>query len=64
MSSLWIAFHDIEFHNVYGPRMEKSHVIPEQLFKGNSSENQTIEVFLLAYKIICFIDDAVEPQVC
>ncbi len=49
-------------HNVYGPRMGMSHVVPEQLFKAySSSENQTIEVFSPSHtRSFCFIDDAVE----
>lgn len=49
-------------HNVYGPRMGMSHVIPEQLSKAhNSSENATIEVFSPSHtRSFCYIDDAVE----
>ena len=49
-------------HNVYGPRMGMSHVVPEQLSKAhNSSENATIEVFSPSHtRSFCYIDDAVE----
>jgi nucleoside-diphosphate-sugar epimerase len=49
-------------HNVYGPRMGMSHVIPEQLLKAhNANANDTIEVFSPSHtRSFCYIDDAVE----
>ena len=49
-------------HNVYGPRMGMSHVIPEQLLKAhNSIDKDEIEVFSPSHtRSFCYIDDAVE----
>ena len=49
-------------HNIYGPRMGMSHVIPEQLKKAyHASEGDPIEVFSPDHtRCFCFIDDAVE----
>lgn len=49
-------------HNVYGPRMGMSHVIPEQLQKAHlAKERETIEVFSVGHtRSFCYIDDAVE----
>jgi nucleoside-diphosphate-sugar epimerase len=49
-------------HNVYGPRMGMSHVIPQLLEKAHkASDGGSIEVFSPDHKrTFCFIDDAVE----
>ena len=48
-------------HNVYGPRMGMSHVVPEQLKKAHfAEEGDKIEVFSLQHsRCFCFIEDAV-----
>ena len=49
-------------HNVYGPRMGMSHVIPEQLRKAyNAKEGDSIDVFSINHtRCFCYIDDAIE----
>ena len=49
-------------HNVYGPRMGMSHVIPEQLYKSyKAKEGDHIEVFSPSHtRCFCYIDDAIE----
>jgi nucleoside-diphosphate-sugar epimerase len=49
-------------HNLYGPRMGMSHVIPEQLKKAYySSDDKKLEVFNPDHtRAFCFIDDAIE----
>jgi len=49
-------------HNIYGPRMGMSHVIPEQLYKSNKAKNgDFIEVFSPFHtRCFCYIDDAIE----
>lgn len=49
-------------HNVYGPRMGQSHVIPQLLQKAHiAPEGGEIEVFSLNHtRTFCYIDDAVE----
>jgi len=48
-------------HNLYGPRMGLSHVIPELFKKAFFSEDHTLEVFSVNHKrTFCYIDDAVE----
>lgn len=49
-------------HNVYGPRMGQSHVIPQLLQKAfDAPEGGEIEVFSLDHtRTFCFIDDAVQ----
>jgi nucleoside-diphosphate-sugar epimerase len=48
-------------HNVYGPRMGMSHVIPELLKKCYSSEkNSSIEVYSIEHRrSFCYISDAI-----
>jgi UDP-glucose 4-epimerase len=48
-------------HNIYGPRMGYSHVIPELTKKMlNSKKNKTIEIFSPTHKrAFCYIDDAI-----
>lgn len=49
-------------HNVYGPRMGMSHVIPQQLQKAYLAKNgDSIEVFSPSHtRSFCYIDDAVQ----
>ena len=49
-------------HNVYGPRMGMSHVIPEQLYKSyHAKDGDSIVVFSSTHtRCFCYIDDAVE----
>jgi nucleoside-diphosphate-sugar epimerase len=49
-------------HNVYGPRMGMSHVIPEQLSKAHNAKNgDNIDVFSIEHtRCFCYIDDAIE----
>ena len=49
-------------HNIYGPRMGMSHVIPELLRKArNISEGGKLEVFSVEHKrTFCYVDDAVK----
>ena len=49
-------------HNIYGPRMGMSHVIPEQLQKAYNAKNgDSIEVFSIDHtRCFCYIDDAIE----
>jgi UDP-glucose 4-epimerase len=49
-------------HNVYGPRMGQSHVIPQLLEKAyHAPDGGSIEVFSVDHRrTFCFIDDAVE----
>ena len=56
-----IPFTIIRPHNVYGPRMGMSHVIPELLKKAHSAkQGDAIEVFSTDHsRTFCFVDDAV-----
>jgi UDP-glucose 4-epimerase len=49
-------------HNVYGPRMGQSHVVPQLLRKAfDAPDGGAIEVFSVDHtRTFCFIDDAVE----
>jgi UDP-glucose 4-epimerase len=49
-------------HNVYGPRMGMSHVIPEQLQKAYNAKNgDSVIVFSVDHtRCFCYIDDAIE----
>jgi UDP-glucose 4-epimerase len=49
-------------HNIYGPRMGLSHVIPEQLQKAfRANEGDAVEVFSADHRrCFCHVDDAVE----
>lgn len=49
-------------HNIYGPRMGMSHVIPEQLYKSfKAKDGDFIEVFSPSHtRCFCYIDDAIE----
>lgn len=48
-------------HNVYGPRMGLSHVIPELLQRAHAATDGRLEVFSVEHsRTFCFVDDAVE----
>jgi len=49
-------------HNIYGPRMGMSHVIPQQLQKAHFSvDGQSVEVFSPDHtRCFCYVDDGVE----
>ena len=49
-------------HNIYGPRMGFSHVIPELFMRINKLKlKENLEVFSPSHKrVFCFIEDAVE----
>ncbi len=49
-------------HNVYGPRMGMSHVIPELLKRALDTEDGgSLEVFSVSHmRTFCYVDDAVE----
>lgn len=57
-----IPFTNFRPHNIYGPRMGMSHVIPEQLQKAHeASEGGSVDVYSLEHsRCFCYIDDAVE----
>ena len=48
-------------HNVYGPRMGLSHVVPELLERAHKArENDVLEVFSIDHRrTFCYVDDAV-----
>jgi UDP-glucose 4-epimerase len=52
---------NVRLHNVYGPRMGMSHVIPELLFKAwSAKDGDSIDVFSVDHKrTFCYISDAV-----
>jgi nucleoside-diphosphate-sugar epimerase len=52
-------------HNVYGPRMGMSHVIPQQLYKAHLAKNgDSIEIpSANQTRSFCYIDDAIEMLV-
>lgn len=48
-------------HNIYGPRMGYSHVIPELIKKINSGNKNSIKVYSPTHKrAFCYIDDAID----
>ena len=49
-------------HNVYGPRMGLSHVIPELLKRAlDTKEGESLKVYSVSHKrTFCYIDDAIE----
>jgi UDP-glucose 4-epimerase len=57
-----IPFTIVRPHNVYGPRMGRSHVIPELLERAHRArDGDRLEVFSVDHRrTFCFIDDAVE----
>ncbi len=51
----------VRLHNVYGPRMGLSHVVPELFKKAFYAEDNRLEVFSPNHKrTFCYVDDAVE----
>lgn len=52
---------NVRLHNVYGPRMGMSHVIPELLFKAwKSKDGDSLDVFSVDHKrTFCYVSDAV-----
>ena len=57
-----LPFTIVRPHNIYGPRMGMSHVIPQLLQKAHMAQpHSAIEVFSVEHRrSFCFIDDAVE----
>lgn len=56
-----IPFTIVRPHNIYGPRMGMSHVIPELLNKARKlNDGENLEVFSVNHKrTFCYIDDAI-----
>ncbi len=55
-----IPFTILRPHNVYGPRMGLSHVVPELLQRAHEARD-VLEVFSINHRrTFCFVDDAVE----
>jgi len=47
-------------HNIYGPRMGASHVIPELINKIFKSKNSKVKIYSPSHKrVFCFIDDCI-----
>jgi nucleoside-diphosphate-sugar epimerase len=47
-------------HNIYGPRMGTSHVIPELINKIVKNKNTTVKIYSPSHKrVFCFIDDCI-----
>jgi nucleoside-diphosphate-sugar epimerase len=56
-----VPFTIIRPHNVYGPRMGMSHVIPQLLSKALMAKDDFLEVYSPSHtRTFCYIDDAVE----
>ncbi len=57
-----LPFTIVRPHNVYGPRMGRSHVIPQLLEKAyRAADGGSLDVFSVDHRrTFCFIDDAVE----
>jgi nucleoside-diphosphate-sugar epimerase len=62
LQSSGLPFTIVRPHNVYGPRMGMSHVIPELLFKMyNAEDGASIEIASPAHtRTFCYIDDAID----
>jgi nucleoside-diphosphate-sugar epimerase len=62
LSHSGLPFTIVRPHNIYGPRMGMSHVIPQLLEKAHKAQpHAAIEVFSVEHRrSFCFIDDAVE----
>ena len=60
-----LPFTIVRPHNVYGPRMGRSHVIPQLLERAyRTPDGATLDVFSVEHRrTFCFIDDAVEMLV-
>ena len=50
-------------HNIYGPRMGQSHVIPETIFKFLKAKEKVISFSASHTRSFCFIDDAVDQLI-
>jgi UDP-glucose 4-epimerase len=61
-----VPFTIIRPHNVYGPRMGLSHVIPELLERAHASAGAgVLEVYSMDHRrTFCFVEDAVEIILC
>lgn len=57
-----VPFTIVRFHNVYGPRMGMSHVVPQLLEKAHAlAPDQPLEVASVGHsRSFCYVDDAVE----
>jgi nucleoside-diphosphate-sugar epimerase len=57
-----LPFTIVRPHNVYGPRMGMSHVVPELLMRAhNAVDGATLQVYSAGHKrTFCYIDDAVD----
>ena len=57
-----LPFTIVRPHNIYGPRMGLSHVIPELLKKARSlGDGEELEVFSTDHRrAFCYVDDAIE----
>lgn len=56
-----VPFTILRPHNVYGPRMGLSHVIPELLQRAHAAADGTLAVASIDHRrTFCYIDDAVE----
>jgi UDP-glucose 4-epimerase len=56
-----VPFTILRPHNVYGPRMGLSHVIPELLQRAHASADGTLTVASVDHcRTFCYVDDAVE----
>ena len=56
-----VPFTIVRPHNVYGPRMGMSHVIPQLLTKASRAQDGFLEVYSPSHtRTFCYIDDAVE----
>jgi UDP-glucuronate decarboxylase len=57
-----VPFTIVRPHNVYGPRMGLSHVIPELLQRAHAAtDGSALEVFSVDHRrTFCYVDDAVE----
>lgn len=60
-----LPFTAVRPHNIYGPRMGMSHVIPQQLQKAHHyQDGDKVEVFSPTHRrCFCYIDDAVEKVI-
>ncbi len=56
-----VPFAIVRPHNVYGPRMGMSHVIPQLLKKAANAKDGYLEIYSPSHtRTFCYIDDAVE----
>ncbi|HEY3181437.1 MAG TPA: NAD-dependent epimerase/dehydratase family protein [Gaiellaceae bacterium] len=57
------SFVVVRYHNVYGPRMGREHVIPELLERALGGENPLVVYSADHTRAFCFVTDAVEATV-